>query len=100
MPLNARLAIGVAWYRPEDWERLRQLCPDREQMHHRYEDWQTEAKRAERAMKHDGYTVLRVVIDPDELAGWCAIRGLTPTPDVRAQYVSERARQETLRTRK
>jgi hypothetical protein len=88
-----RLAVGVAWYRAEDWERLRQLCPDRDKMHDRYEDWRAEAMRAEQAMKHDGYTVLRVVIDPDELTGWCAIRGLTPIQDVRAQYVSERVQQ-------
>jgi hypothetical protein len=33
-------------------------------MHDRYEDWRTEAMRAEQAITRDGYTVIRVVIDP------------------------------------
>src|SRR4051812_39345755 len=68
-----RLAVGIAWYRPEDWELLRQLCPDRDKMHARYEDWRAGAMRAEQAMQNDDYVVLRVVIDPDELTGWCTL---------------------------
>ena len=86
----ASMEIALAWYRAEDWERLRRLCPDWDKMQDSYEEWRADATDTERKMKRYGYTVIRFVVDPDELAGWCAIRGLTPTSDIRAKYVAER----------
>jgi hypothetical protein len=91
--IPAGMQIALAWYRAEDWERLRRLCPDWDKKQDSYEKWRADAMDTERKMKRYGYTVVRVVVDPDELAGWCAMRGLMPTADTRTKYVIERAEQ-------
>lgn len=87
-----KVVIGIAWYCLEDWEGLRQLYPDRDQMHDSYDEWLADAKRAEGTAKARGHTVIQIVIHPAELAGWCAVRGLAPTADARARYVTEQTR--------
>ena len=40
------LRTGVAWYRPEQWERLRDIVPDPEALEETYEEWLAMATRA------------------------------------------------------
>lgn len=86
--------VGLAWYRPEDWPRLLQLCPDRDTMHAGHAEWLAEAQRAERATVAGGHTVKRILVGPAELASWCTIRGLTPNAAARAEYVVDKLRRE------
>jgi hypothetical protein len=87
------MILGIAWYRQEDWKRLRRLYPDRDEMHDSFEDWLAEAQRTEQYLKAQGVAVKRVIVDPDELAGWCAVRNLEPIAEARAKYVTEKARE-------
>ncbi len=88
------MVVGVTWYRPEDWERLLQLFPDRDDMHDSYAAWLAEAHRAERAVVAGGHRVKRVLVDPAELAGWCLIHGLAPNAQARAEFVTDKLRRE------
>jgi hypothetical protein len=48
--------------------------------------------QTEQFIKSNGFAVKRVIVDPAELAGWCAARGLEPIAKARAEYVTEKAR--------
>ena len=91
--------VGIAWYRPEDWERALQLFPDRDDMHDSHAGWLAEAHRAERAVVAGGHRVKRVLVDPAELASWCLIRGLAPNAHARAEFVTDKLRREGQRQR-
>jgi hypothetical protein len=84
--------VGLAWYRREDWEGLRRLYPDRGEMHDSFDDWLAVAEQTEQFLKSNGFAVKRVIVDPAELAGWCAARGLEPIAKARAEYVTEKTR--------
>lgn len=92
--MKAGTVVGIAWFQKEDWERLKQLCPDRGDMYETYKIWLAEAKTVERELTKQGHKVMRVPVISNELAGWCALRGRAPNQDARAEYVSERVRSE------
>ncbi len=86
--------VGLCWYRREDWERLLQLFPDRDKLHDSYDEWLKDVHQAEKRLKREGTVTKRIIVDPDELAGWCALRGLEPVSSTRAEYVSEKMQQK------
>lgn len=88
-----QMVIGVAWYLAKDWDDMRDLCSDRDEMHGSFEAWQRAAKQTERTLTAEGRTIVRVTIDPAEFAGWCAVRGRSMNGEARAEFVTEKARQ-------
>ncbi len=82
--------VGMGWYRPEDWERLLQVVSDRGRLHDSYAEWLAEAEWAERNVSATGHRVVRVFVDPDELAGWCLVRGRAPDAAARAEFVTDK----------
>ena len=40
------MVVGFAWYKEEQWQRLREVCPDRDKLEERYEDWRRTATQA------------------------------------------------------
>ena len=45
---------GVAFYRPEEWEALRELAPDRDSLENTYEEWLAVYNDAVRRSEHKG----------------------------------------------
>src|SRR5271168_2311190 len=86
--------IGLGWYRREDWDRLLQMFPDRAKLHDTYDEWLRDVQQGEKLVKREGNVVKRIFVDPDELAAWCALRGVEPVASARAEYVCEKMRRE------
>lgn len=80
---------GVAWYTPEQYEKLRQVAEDSEDLHSSYLDWTLEAAAA---AKRAGVTH-KVMIDVDEWRAWCQARGRRLNSESRAVYSSEMLKQ-------
>jgi hypothetical protein len=91
---GTKIVVGIAWFQKEDWGRLKQLCPDRDEMYETYNIWLAEAKAVERKLKKLGHKIVRVPVISDELAGWCALRARVPNQDARAEYVNEKVRSD------
>lgn len=77
--------LGVAWYTPEQYERLKSVADDRAQLHDSYFDWALEAQDAARRV---GATH-KVFLDVDQLCAWCAARGKALDATSRSQYATE-----------
>lgn len=92
---TAATEIGLGWYRREDWDRLLQMFPDRDKLHDTYDEWLADVHRGEKLARREGNIVKRIIVDPDKLADWCAIRGLEPVAAARSEYVCEQMRQES-----
>jgi hypothetical protein len=92
-PADSKIVTGVAWYRPEQWARLREISEDVENLDDTYEEWRQKAEQALRDIPAD-VRVEKVDIDLEEVVAWCNVLGLPMNAQSRARYVSERLRQK------
>lgn len=72
---DSDLVTGIAWYRRDQWTRLRELASDADKLEESYEDWLAGAQKTLVHMRVAGVRAQRVNIDLDELACWCRAVG-------------------------
>lgn len=89
---NEKMAIGLAWYRPDQWRRLRVLATDKDGFHDNYEDWVREGLRVIETTKEKGQRSIKVDVDVEELKRWCQDKGLQLDGKARSEFVVERLR--------
>ena len=82
-------AMGIAWYREEDWDAIKRVMVDSDKLHARYEDWLKVAEKLFNDSRQGGRIVERAYIDPAEFAGWCALRGLNVDAQARQKFCAE-----------
>ncbi len=91
---ESRMVTGIAWYRPEQWERLREVSDDVENLEETYEAWLQTAER----MIHEGIPadlpIEKVDLDVEEVLAWCNFHGLPMNAQSRSRYVSEKIRKK------
>ena len=68
--------IGMAWYRPETFDRLRAMFEDGHKLHRTYDEWFAAAETGRKSLEVKGHRVVRVDIDPDEFPKWCNAKGM------------------------
>ncbi len=91
---ESRIVTGVAWYRPEQWERFREVSEDVENLEETYDAWLQTAERMIRDGIPADLHVEKVDIDVEEVLAWCNTNGLPMNATSRSRYVSERVRQK------
>lgn len=87
---NLKPVIGIAWCDREQWERLKAVADDRDQLDDTFEEWQAKVTEAIRSFEAQGYAVRKATIDVDELVAWCQARGRRNDGPARSEYVSEK----------
>ena len=85
--------IGIAWYRPDQWEQMRKLSDDAGRLEGTYEEWLSYAEAQFAELRSMGSRVQKVDVDLDELLKWCTLKRLPLNGESRAQYVAEKLRQ-------
>jgi hypothetical protein len=83
------LLVGVAWYTPEQWERLKQVAADAEALDDTHADWLKNASRQVQWFKQDGFQVVEVPIDVEAWVAWCHENGKALDGAARSQFTSE-----------
>jgi len=91
---ETKIVTGIAWYRPEQWQRLREVSEDVENLEDTYEAWLQTAERMIRDGIPADIAVEKVDLDVEEVLAWCNVRGLPMNATARSRYVSERIRQK------
>ena len=86
---GASVILGVAWYSPSQWVRLREVSADPEQLDQTYAKWMATYERTIRALAAKGMLLRRVPIDVAELEKWCRERKQPIDGNARAEYVLE-----------
>ena len=89
---EAQIVTGVAWYRPEQWQRLRDIAEDVDNLEETYDAWLQTAERMLRDGIPAGVVVEKIDIDVEEVLAWCNERGLPMNAQSRTQFVVERVR--------
>jgi len=88
------VVMGVAWYRPEQWERLREISEDWDKLETTYEDWKRNAERALREMRKAGMYPEKIDIDVEDLLHWCNEQNRPIDSNARVQYTTEKLMQQ------
>jgi hypothetical protein len=65
------LAVGVAWYRYGQWERLREVSEDRADLEDTWAEWIGDAEELLRGLGAKGIRAEKVDVDVEELVRWC-----------------------------
>jgi hypothetical protein len=86
----------MAWYRPEDFDRLLGMFEDREKLHGTYHEWLAAAEAGRQRLEADGVRVVCVNIDPDDFAKWCVTNGMKLNAEARNKFASFMAYQVVL----
>jgi len=87
-PVAPEGQLGLAWYTPAGWERLRELAADRDALDDSFEDWERGALAAIGELHAMGREVRKVPIDVEALAVWCGHHGRQLDSAARAAYVT------------
>ena len=87
--------LGVAWYREDQWARLRELASDTPELEERHADWLHSAEETIGTLQAEGITVEKVPIDVDAAAEWASRRNRPFDGKARSVYVVELMRGHT-----
>ncbi len=86
----AKCTVGVAWYRADQWIRLREVSVDGEMIEEEFLDWLENAENQLQEYERAGLPGQRVPVDVDELVKWCKDNGMVIDGNARSQFVSEK----------
>ncbi len=87
--------VGVAWYRADQWQRLRSLAADAHVLHDTYAEWEAAAMERLAELRALGMLAQPVPIDIDELAQWCRERHQAMDGKARSLFVAEKVQRQS-----
>jgi hypothetical protein len=82
--------VGIAWYTPEQWARLKLLADDSEALDDTYKAWLKNANGHIRGLKKQGLQLVKVPLDVDEWVAWCQKKGKALDGAARSEFVSRK----------
>ena len=86
-------ALGVAWYRRDQWERLLEISVDRDILEETYEEWKIYAKSKLRNLERSGIVLKKVDVDVDELLQWCKTQKKPVDGEARSLFAAKKLRE-------
>ena len=89
-PSESQPVIAIVWYRPEQWQRVRDIAADSDEFEDSYVEWLQLAEEKAMELKVRGLRVERVDLDSEKLILWCNERGLENDGKARSLYAAER----------
>jgi hypothetical protein len=87
------LIMGVSWYRPEEWDRLREISEDKETFALSYEASLVESEKKIQDLEAQGIRPIKVDVDVEALLTWCTAQGLPVTPETRTKFMMNTLRE-------
>ena len=78
----------MAWYKRENYKRIRTICKDGNKLHDTYDEWLKAAEAGRKEMESQGAQVVCVDIDPVEFPKWCKNNNMKLNAAARSQYAN------------
>lgn len=89
-------AIGVAWFRREDYPRIREIMDDRDTMHVTFDEWEKNAERKLAAFPvPPGVKIVRIVVDPQEFLSAAMRHGFKRNAQGRSTFAAMKAEERS-----
>ncbi len=86
--------VGVCWFQPEQWDRLKEISDDRDALEDSYEEWRRNASSTIHELMAVDQIIEKVKINLEELLIWCNEKGVLVNSESRAEYVALLMRQK------
>ena len=83
---KSRALVGIAWYRPEQWNALKEFCEDRDSMDSTYTIWKKGAQKVLRQLRSQGKGAVAVDFDLEEFKMWCSANNKRPVAASRSEF--------------
>ena len=80
--------VAVAWYKPEQWERLLEISRDRDELENTFTEWIEFAEKKVTELEAAGLKLVKVEVDVEELLAWCNKRSLPVDGESRSVFAS------------
>jgi hypothetical protein len=94
MPEAQRIsAVGIPWYRRDQWDQCVAIMADREKLPRTYSEWLHRAQQVVETVKRQGQVPVRAYIDPATFPEWCRAHSLHIDAQARTDYAAPVARQ-------
>ena len=91
--IDAGTTSVVAWYREDQWDRLRELSSDRDGMAETYAEWRDTAERNFKDLTDAGASLRRLELDVEDLWAWCRANDRALDGAARSMYAARLARE-------
>jgi len=95
MSSSPEVVLGIAWFRPDQWDLLRSLSVDADVLEPTHAEWEKLARRTIQDLARQGVLARKVDVDVERLQAWCKARGQPLDASARAAYATERLRDGT-----
>jgi len=92
--MKKTMTIGGAWYLPEQWNKLKEISVDRDDLEDTYEEWLANAEQNVAKMSAAGVAVKKVLVEIAELEAWCRAKSLEVDGNSRAEFVANKMREK------
>jgi hypothetical protein len=79
--------MGVSWYRPEQWERLREISEDKATFDTSYEESRVTWEKKIQDLEAQGIRPIKVEVDVEAFLTWCTAQGVPVTPETRTKFM-------------
>ena len=80
--------IAFVWFEEKRYFRLLEVVFDRHRFADTFEDWRNIAEHQFKVLRSHSLNVVKVVVDPEELAEWCIAKGRAVDADSRSQFAA------------
>jgi len=88
MARKPEIVAGIAWFRADQWQLLRSLSADVDELEETYEEWVAIAEKAIEDLARQGVFARKVDVDVNELQRWCSAQKRPLDSSARAQYAA------------
>ncbi len=85
--------VGVAWYQPDQWQKLLAVSVDKDKLEETYEEWMQEAERVIQELRRQGLHIVKVDVSVEELVAWCRKKKIPMNGEARSMYVAHKLQQ-------
>ena len=86
---EVNLFLGVCWYTPEEFIKMKQAAIDGDNFEDTYEEWLQIAERAIKDLKRPGVNPRKVYVKTEDFRWWCEKNNLSTDGPARTRYVAE-----------
>jgi len=84
----SNVVVGIAWFRPDQWQLLRSVASDADILEQTHAEWESLAEKTIRDLARQGVRARKVDVDINELQAWCNSQQRPLDASARAVYAA------------
>ena len=93
MAHTPEVVAGIAWFRASQWQLLRSLATDADDLEETHEEWVKIAEKTIEDLGRQGVHTQKVDVDVNELQAWCSAQKRPLDSSARAAYAAAHLRE-------